>query len=353
MKSVVSAIVGIFLLIFMIGCGDDGPDIDVESAVPVSVEEVTLKPIKEFISATGTLYAKHAAELKAEDRGGFYKIQANPRTGKPYAMGDSVVTGDLVVKLDNPEYVTSVQFKSKKINYDISKREFEKQKGLYEKGGVTLRELSEAEQSYINAEYSLENARIQLSKLSFVAPFNGIIVDLPYYSDGTEIPTGSTIVEFMSFGTLYSEISLPAGDLGRLEVGQDVEVVNYTHPEDTLIGAVLQVSPALDPTSRTFKATVLVENPKHILKPGMFAKIDVVTDAKDSAIVIPKDVITEHRGSRVAYIVQQGVAVQRKLDIGIGNKTEVEILGGLEAGERLVVNGFETLRNRSRIKVVK
>jgi RND family efflux transporter MFP subunit len=141
--------------------------------------------------------------------------------------------------------------------------------------------------------------------------------------------------------------------MGRIEVGQTAQVLNYAYPEDTLTGVVTQVSPALDPASRTFKINVKVENDSLILRPGMFVKIDIVVHEKAEAVVIPKEVILERRGARIAFVVEKGVALERKIDIGLSNRTEVEVVSGLDAGERLVVRGFETLRDRSKIKVIK
>jgi len=333
-------------------CEDDGPDIDVESAIPVEALRIEPKPISEYVFATGTVVAEKDALLKAE-QSGYYQLEINSRTGKTFAMGDTVRSGDLIVSLKNPEFVYSVQFDSKKINYDVSKREFDKQKSLYDKGGVTLRELANAEQDHINARYAYDNALLQLGKLKFEAPYDGILVDLPFYSPGSKIDVGSIIVRVMDYSTLHTEISLPGKDMGNIEVGDLVMATNYSQPEDTLTGVVEQVSPAVDPDSRTFKVGVEISNDSLILRPGMFVKLDIVVDSKDSAIVIPKDVILDRRGSKTVFVVEKGVALERQIETGLSNPDEVEVISGLEAEERLVVRGFETLRNRSKIKVIK
>ncbi len=345
--------VAITLLIALLcGCEDEDPNIDVESAIPVGVETVTLKPIREFVFATGTVYATQEAEFKAE-QGGYYGLETNPRTGKPFAMGDAVRKGDVIVSLDNPEFANSVQFESKRINLEVSEREYNKQKNLYDKGGVTLRELTDAEQAFVNARYAYDNAIIQLAKLKFISPFAGTLVDLKYYSPGHKVDAGADIGRIMDYSKLYSEISLPGKEMGRVQAGQKAQVFNYAYPEDTISGAVTQVSPALDPDSRTFKASVVIENGNLILRPGMFVKIDIVVAEKSEAIVIPKDVILDKRNGKTVFVVEKGVALERRLDIGLENRMEVEVLSGLEADERLVVRGFETLRDRSKIKVIK
>jgi len=290
-------------------------------------------------------------ELIAEEMG-YYQIQTNPRTGKPFAMGDEVKKGETVIKLRNQEYVYQVAIDSKKLNYEISEREYEKQKALYDKGGVTLRELTDAEGTFIDARYSYENAKLQLAKLGLSADFDGILVDLPYYADGQRVDAGTVLGEIMNYKTLHCSVSLPGKEMGRVNAGQDILIVNYTETEDTLSGTVLQVSPALDSDSRMFKASMMIDNENLVLRPGMFVKIDIEVASADSALVIPKDVILERQRGKTVFVVEKGVAMQRTIDTGLESGSEIEVIKGLEKDERLVIEGFETLRNGSRVRVV-
>ncbi len=338
-------------LLALAGCTDEGPDIDVESSIPVRVETVELKPIKEYTFATGTLSAVDEYLYKAE-QSGFYRLQTNPRTGRPFAMGDQVRTGETVVRLSDPEFEYSVACDSKKLNYEISQREFEQQKNIYEKGGITLRELTDAERTFIDARYAYDNAKLQLAKLAATAPFDGILVDLPFHGPNELVEAGQIIAQFMNYARLYAEVALPGKEMGRVERGQEALISNYTQPEDTLTGVITQVSPALDPTSRMFKATLEIANDSFLLKPGMFVKVDIIVEQKDSALVIPKDIIIDRRGAKTVFIVDKGIAIERRLETGLSNRTEVEVLSGLDEKERLVVEGYETLRHRSKVKIV-
>jgi multidrug efflux pump subunit AcrA (membrane-fusion protein) len=82
----------------------------------------------------------------------------------------------------------------------------------------------------------------------------------------------------------------------------------------------------------------------------MFLKVELIADSRDSALVIARDVISDRGGNHVVYVVDKGVALERVLELGIGNREAVEVLSGLEVDEDLVVEGFETLRDRSRVK---
>ena len=332
-------------------CGGDDADIDTSITVPVSVEDIKLKPIEEFIETTGTARAKQEVELVAETDG-YYRLGKSSKN-KPFALGDFVSPANVIVYLDNPELENNTKIESQKLNLDISKSEFEKQQALYDKGGVTFRELKNAEQALIDAQYNYDNAKIQLSKLKVQSPFRGIIVDLPYFTQGTRVTTGSLIAKVMNYENLYMDVSFPAKNLGQIEIGQMVRALNYTMTDDTLWGKITQVSPAIDAETRTFKASVEINNPERKFRPGMFIKAETIVAHKDSAIVIPKNIIVQSRGAKRVYVVRRGAADGRRIITGLENPTHVEVVQGLELDDRLIVKGYETLSDKTRVKVVR
>ncbi len=339
-------------LILLSSCGGDETGMETEITVPVSVEEIKLSSIEEFIVTTGTVYAAKDALVKSENQG-VYDLLINPATNRRFALGDYIQRDQEIIRLKNQEIVNTIKIDARELHLDVTKREFEKQKSLYEKGGVTLGELKTAEREYINARYDYQNALIELSKLKITAPFDGIIVDLPYYTPGTQVETGSEMVHIMDYSRLYLEVNLPGKDLGRISTGQSVRVMNYTMPDDTLGGQVTQVSPAIDPETRSFKATIDVDNLDLLFRPGMFIRAEIIIAHKDSVVVIPKNIILSKSRGKTVFIVEKGAARERVLKLGLENPSEAEVTEGLKENERLVVKGFEALRNRSKVKIIR
>ncbi|MFH1940524.1 MAG: efflux RND transporter periplasmic adaptor subunit [bacterium] len=339
-------------ILLLIGCGGRDSDVETEISIPVSVEEVKKKAIEEFIVATGTVYSMQETVLKSEISG-YYRILENPKAGRKFTLGDFVNKGQEIIRLEDEEFENNVKLESQQLNLEISKNEFEKQQSLYEKGGVTFRELKNAELAYVNARYSYENALVQLVKMKIASPFYGVIVNLPYYTEGTRVASNQEMVKIMNYGNLYMEVNLPGKELDRIKVGQPVRVMNYTLKEDTLKGSIAQVSPAIDPDTRTFKASLTVENPEWLMRPGMFVKTELVVAREDSALVIPKDVILSKQRGRTVFVVQRGAAQERVITTGLENPKEVEVTSGLQVNDRLVVKGFETLRDRSQVKIIR
>jgi RND family efflux transporter MFP subunit len=123
--------------------------------------------------------------------------------------------------------------------------------------------------------------------------------------------------------------------------------------EDTLWGNVTQVSPAIDAETRTFKASIEIDNPDWKFRPGMFVKAETIVAQKDSAIVIPKNIIVQSGGAKRVFVVERGAADDRRIVTGLENPTEVEVVEGLSVDERLIVKGYETLSDQTRVKVIR
>lgn len=334
-------------------CNNQGQSESTELAVPVSVEDIKPQSIRQFVTTTGTVNATSQVTVNSEMAGEYY-LQTNPATGRTFKLGDRVQKGQTIIRLEDEEYENSIAIEAVKLNLEISEQEYEKQESLYEKGGVTLYELRNSEVSKTNAQYNYENAQIQLAKMNVKAPFSGVIVELPHYTRGTRVASGSPMFTLMSYSDMFMEINLPEKSINELKVGQDVLVTNYTMPEDTLSGTITELSPAISTETRTFTGRIDIKNPELKLRPGMFVKADVITAEKDSTIVIPKDIIMSGgRGKYVFVVGRNSAADDRWITTGIENQNNVEVLEGLQVNDRLIIRGYETLRDDSKVKIIR
>jgi len=277
----------------------------------------------------------------------------NPRTRRPFALGDVVENGQVIVQLEDAEYVNGIGLDAKKLNLEISEQNMKKQESLYEKGGVTLLDYRNSEVNYTNAKDAFERANLQLAKMRVRTPFKGVITDLPAITNGTQVATGTAVVSLMDYSIMTVEVNLPEKYIGDVQIDQAVRIMNYTLPNDTLPGSIKELSPAISTETRTFKGVIQVANPEMKLRPGMFAKADIVLARKDSVIVIPKDIIISSQRGKSVFIVDNGTADEKRITIGYENQNEAEITSGLKMNDRLVIKGFETLKNRSKVKIVK
>ncbi|MEZ5010310.1 MAG: HlyD family efflux transporter periplasmic adaptor subunit [Bacteroidales bacterium] len=194
--------------LFFAGCNNQDQNLDADVEIPVSVEDITLKSIEEFITTTGTIYPEVDIELKTKISARYY-LEKNPATGKRWELGDRVKAGALIIRLEDEEFVNSVKLEVYELNLELAQSELEKQQSLYEKGGVTLKDLKDAGSNLVNARYALENARIQIEKMKVVSPFDGVITSLPYITQGSLVETGTTVAGIMDYKTMHLDVNLP------------------------------------------------------------------------------------------------------------------------------------------------
>jgi RND family efflux transporter MFP subunit len=334
------------------GCRNQEQNLNADIEIPVSAENIKLKSIEEFINTTGTAFPKGEITIKSRITASYY-LEKNPETGRFWQLGDKIKAGALIARLEDKEYVNSIKLETNQLNLELTESELKKEESLYEKGGVTLKELKTAGINYENAKTTVESSKLQLDKTKIVAPIDGVIVDLPYYTQSTQVETGSTIAKIMDYQVMFMDVQLPEKYISVIKPGQIVKLTNYTIPNDTLIGNISQLSPAINPDTRTFKGNISINNPKYLLRPGMFVKADIITNHKDSVIVIPKSIVLSRQRGKTVFIVDRGIAAERIIETGLENTTEVEITKGLIKNDRIVISGFETLSNKSKVKIIK
>ena len=321
------------LLLFVLltaGCNNQPQNTQNDIATPVSVTKLKKGSISKLVNTTGTAQPTYGVTLNSE-MSGLYKLQTNPRTGKPFKLGDIVSKGQLIVRLEDREYENGIAIDAKELSLEIAEQEQVKQKALYEKGGVTLSEMRNTEVKVTNARYDYENGKLNLEKMNVKAPFDGVIVDLPHYTSDVRIEQGKPIVGIMDYARMYMDINLPESAIGYVKADQPVYITHYTLPKDT----------------------ILIQNDDLKLRPGMFVKADIVVNKADSAIIIPKDVIQSNRRVKYVYIVEKNTALLRELKTGLEDDKNIQILEGLKENDNLVVKGFETLKENAKVKVQK
>jgi RND family efflux transporter MFP subunit len=340
------------LIALFASCRNNDQNLNADVEIPVSVEDIRPGHIGEYVSTTGSVYPKGDIVLNSRISATYF-LEKNPLTGRNWQLGDKVRAGSLIARLEDKEYVNSVQLETNELNMELMESELKKHESLYEKGGVTLKELKTASINYSNARTTAENSRIQLEKTRVTSPIDGVIVDLTYYTQGSQVEAGSPIVKIMDYNIMYLDVQLPEKYISDIKAGQKVHLTNYTIPDDTITGSITQLSPAINADTRTFKGNITVSNPSLLLRPGMFVKADILINSKDSVIVIPKNIILSRQRGKTVFVTDRGVAIERIIETGLENLTEIEVRRGLEVNERLVTSGFETLSNKSKVKIIK
>lgn len=338
------------IMLFVLNCGGQNvPEMEVID-VPVSVQSVEAGLIEEYVSSTGTIKPIAEAEILTEASGFFsFASTSNSRIQE----GIRVKTNQMIAKLENRELVNNARVELKLITMETAEREYEKQKSLYEKGGVTLKEVQLADQHRVDSKYNYEASLIMMDKLNVKTPISGILVRLEKITEGDYVTAGRVIGKIMDYDNVYVEVNVSNTDIARIKIGHKAKVINYAISEEIFIGEVTEISRTIDAESRTHKVTIFINNPKRRLRPGMFVKVDIVIESKENAVLVPRHVVLNRNNRDVVFVVEKQRAIMKEVELGLEDKENIEIISGLEEGERIVLRGYETLKDKTRVTVGK
>ncbi|UCD84488.1 MAG: efflux RND transporter periplasmic adaptor subunit [Deltaproteobacteria bacterium] len=190
------------------------------------------------------------------------------------------------------------------------------------------------------------------------SPIAGILGKL-YLDKGAGVnpPTmspamGTPIAMIVNMDKVKVVIYITEKYLPRVNRGQAAGITVDAYPDKVFQGTVTMLQPVVDVMNRTAKAEVTIPNPGHLLRPGMFARVNLIVAEKQGVIVSPGDAVLESPEGHFVFVEEEGVVEKRTVKTGIREEGEVEITEGLEPGERLVVVGQEMLSDGITVKVI-
>jgi RND family efflux transporter MFP subunit len=200
-------------------------------------------------------------------------------------------------------------------------------------------------------EAILAQERIRLQNTQIVAPFSGEIVRRNVDS-GALVSPSTPLVTLVHLETLKVVANVLEKDIALVKVGMKAKVLPEAYPDKPFEGTIVRINKALDLATRTLQAEINIPNPGHLLKPGMFARIEVALKEKPNTLAVPREAVFEEGGKRFVFVVDGSQAFRRAVVTGIEQSQLIEVVEGLKDGDKVVIRGQESLRDGSSIRVI-
>jgi len=302
-------------------------------AVQAVVIEAKAQPVSESLSLVGTVAANEMVEIKSETDGTVEKIL--------FTEGQQVKQGHLLVKLDDSKFAATVA--EAEANFKLSQANHERSKQLFHDKLISQHEFDQISAQFQANQAGLELKRRQLRDTQIRASFSGL-VGARQISPGQVIARNTTLTWLVDIETMKVEVNVPERYLSQVTLGQSLEFGVAAFPNERFKGEVYFISPQLDSATRTALVKARIPNPGHKLKGGMFASLALTLLLRDSAIVVPEPALV-HNGDAVTVFVvdDKSVAQIRSVKIGLRLAGKAEVLSGVQAGEKVVVEGVQKL----------
>lgn len=308
---------------------------------PVAVVAVTRKPWQDQILALGTAQANESVTITAKVTETIERVN--------FQDGDEVLAGAVLVELTGRQELANLR--EAQAAYEEAQKQFARIQDLVRQGTLNAAALDQQEALRDGARARVEAIRARLQDRVIVAPFAGRL-GFRQVSPGTLVQPGTVITTLDDLKTIKLDFTVPETFLAALQPGQEIKARSAAFKDRDFHGTISSIDSRIDPVTRAVLVRARIDNPDGALRPGMLLSVNVVNRPRES-LVIPEVALTAIRDRQFVYRVDdQDRAVEVDVRIGARRPGEVEVLDGLNEGDRIVTEGLVRLRNGMPVRII-
>lgn len=334
------------------------PQAGEEIATQVKAFKVQTGPFEDVLALLGTVKGVSQVELKFEVNGMV--------SGMNYREGEIIKKGDVIATLDQKDAILKLEYNDSKLRAQqsqalVAKKRYENTKALYDAGAVVKAKLEEAELEYKSAvsqtessQKEVEFAKAELDKTYLRSPMDGVLAS-------RDIDVGESVNQNTKLGVIFDikDIYVEAGviekDINKMRIGQKAKISVDAYAGVDFFGTVDNIPSLIEGKSRTLPCKVKVDNPRALLKPGMFARCDVYVFQEDNVLMVPSVALKDTDGDNIfdaVYTIEENdIAKLRKVTIGYVTMDYTQILSGLGEGELVITEAGKKLEDGNKVEI--
>jgi membrane fusion protein (multidrug efflux system) len=307
----------------------------------VVIAQASVEPFPLSAEALGNARANEAVDIRPEITAAITSIE--------FEEGAPVEQGEVLVRLESSEPLADLA--AARAALVDSESQYRRSRELYETRVVSESELEQLEARRDADQAAVNAAQSRLDHTVIRAPFAGQL-GLRRVSLGSIVGPNTVITTLDDTSRIKLDFDVPEVFLSRLVTGLHVVARSAAWPDRAFEGVVTSVDTRVDPVSRTVTVRALLPNEDGRLRPGMFLTVTLLKDDV-VALMIPEQAIVPERSKQFVFVVGEGNVVERR-EVRSGRRRpgEVEILDGLEDGERVIIEGTQKVRPGSVVEAV-
>lgn len=314
-----------------------------EKSVLVETEAVKKTDLKILLPLVGSVDAIKTALLASPAEGPVNKILVRE--------GDVVKAGQILLTLGRSEganiLAVSLQQQLKMENDNLSRIKL-----LVDAGALAADQLDTQNVKVAGIQAQLANAQESVKDFSLRAPWSGMLSRVKV-KEGDFVSPRVTLVEMYDPQSLVIRVSVSEQSCATLVEGMYADVELDAYPNQKFSASVVKLYPYLDVKSRTRTIELALAN-KPILLPGMFARVNLITSEIPAVIAVPENILTTVSDSKSKlFVMKDGKAEQRNITTGLNVGGKVQVVSGLQPGEKIIVSGYEKLKNGLSVTQIK
>jgi len=345
-RSLLAVSAAFIVMVSFYGCGRSKTNAQPEKKnnatreVKVSVQEIQPVPLRDVLILPGDTKARQDVLVPADKSGRVDFIGPSE--------GETVEKGDLLAKIEVAALKAALD--RAEAAFKLADELYKRRRNLFERKIINTEELDHARTERTLAKGTLRQAQVEYDRGFIHAPIHGVVNHL-FVDEGEFIERGKPLAELVNVDKIEINVNIPELDVKYIKVMQKTHVRIDAFPDRGLTGIIDFVSYKADPATKTFLVKVLVDNPDHVIRPGMIARVAFLRRVIPDALTAPLFALVDKGGERIVFVEKDGVAHARTVSIGIIEGDRVQITEGLEQGARLIVKGQTEVEEGTRVLV--
>lgn len=327
--------------LLLAACGDEPAAAqggNAPPAVPVTTTTVRKQPWSDTIAALGTVKARESVVVSAKVSETVERVH--------FDSGDEVAAGAPLVTLSGQQQqaaLTAAQAEATEAD-----RMYRRQSELAGQQLIARSMLDTQLATRDAARARVAEIRADIGDRTIRAPFAGVL-GIRQVSPGSLVTPGTAIATLDDIARVYVDFPVPEGQLANLAAGQAVTGRSDAYPQRSFEGTVSTVETRVDPATRAVNVRADFPNPDRMLRPGMLLQVQLARTERQALVVPEIAIVQVGRESFVYRVTADGSVEQAPVEVGARVAGRAEVISGLEAGDRIVVDGTGKLRPGSRV----
>ncbi len=351
-----AAIAAIAVGLVVAGCSPPPPLPQLEVRAPVEVETIELGDIETIVLANGDLKTRARADLNSQIPGRLYI--GRDSSGERFVEGKQVEAGETIAQISGIEAELHIGMEQALTSLETTRIERDRNRRLHASGTIPEADLRNSEVAFENARIDYERAKLNDANTQVTTPISGTILKLARdqeqipIADGSLIGQGLLIAQVAPLDVLEAYVDLIGPDLSKVAIGQQVRILHYAFSDLSIQGEVVRLSPTVDPQTHTFQAVIRVDNDGEILRPGMFVRVEIITEQRLQVPVVNREAVTRSGGEYRVFVLDGQRVKLTEVQLGLADDEFYEVIEGIKPGDRVVVRGLNILTHNAQVRVL-
>lgn len=300
--------------------------------VQVVVIDTRISPVRDEVFAIGTVAARESVVITPS--------VAERITALHFHDGQFVNKGQLLAELDTADQQARVEAARVKLHEQM--RELARIRSLVSNQTVAELERDRLQSQLDTAKAELAAAKAAVAERHITAPFAGLL-GLRQISEGSLVTPGTVMTTLDDLAVVKLDFAVPERVISQMAAGRSIEATSVAYPGRIFQGRVSGIDTRIDAATRAVTVRAEIPNPDLLLRPGMLMQLVLISNHRD-AMMVPESAIIPIGPDHFVYLVEAGKVVRRQVTLGMRQRGFVELVGGIAAGEQLMVRGMMKVR---------